>query len=114
MNIDSLMQSTGICQAPELSMDAKVILEEEARSFLDSGGSLTLSDWKELTDHSRVAFLKAKEHRDIDQMCIMAQIMGTRESIVASAYAHIDGGEWLGNATLEDATERLVQKVGFP
>jgi hypothetical protein len=112
MKIDSLMQSTGMCQAPELSMDAKIILEEEARSFLDSGGSLTLSDWKELTDHSRVAFLKAKEHRDLDQMCVFAQVMGVDEVRVASAYASIDGGEWLGNAVLEAKTEELIQKVG--
>ena len=93
MNIDALMQSTGICQAPDLSMEARSILEDEARSFLDSGGVLCLSD--------------------LDQMCIMAQIMGVSETLVASAYAQVDGGEWLGNAVLEAKTEELVRKVGF-
>jgi len=112
MKIDALMQSTGICQSPEITMEAQVVLEEEARSFLDSGGTLSLSDWAALTDHSRVAFLKAKEHRDLDQMCVFARVMGVDEVRVASAYASIDGGEWLGNAVLEAKTEELIQKVG--
>lgn len=74
-------------------------MEEEARHFLEAGGTITLSEWKQLTLQERGCLVSANRKLIAERSLLIATAsegpLGR-----ASVVSEIDGGRTLINETL--------------
>lgn len=85
-------------------------LVREALDFLRAGGRLSASDWAELADVEKDAFVAASRARDGEVALAAARVAEDPAAALAMG-ASADGGEALKLATMRAATSNALRKV---
>lgn len=108
-----LLQASGTLHIDKSPEDYLPILVETADLFLRGGGVLCLTDWLELDDHERAAFVVAG-NRIRSEMQATGGIAVHGSQYAADLMEIADDDEENSNLRLKEIVSKAVDKLGGP
>jgi hypothetical protein len=109
--VSALYRIAGLDPETETTPKLRAVLTEHARLFLQTGGSLSLQEWSDLSDVERAAFVAAGKALDVEQAIRIGQ--ASRGDLAAlRVQAEIDGGRAHDDALLSTAVCATAKALG--
>jgi len=99
--------SFGMDEDTEKSLN---LLADTAESFLRSGGTFTLIDWRHMDNTERAAMISGSRMLEIERIVTLCKCIGNLENTL-KLEAQIDGGENLIASVLQMAADRASEQI---
>lgn len=97
-----LYHSAGIHPSPEPTDEARQLLVAAAVLFARAGGTVSLSEWADLSSLEQEALASARYAADVERAC-MAGLAAQGPAQAAKVYAAVDGGDALAQLVTDAA-----------
>ena len=104
-----LIQAAGLLNIEEVNEDAMAALVENALTFLECGGVLSLDDFKDLNPDQRAAFRQAGRAYATYKAILQADLL-ISPGIYEEAVSSLDEGKTKQEAGLNRVTASMVDK----
>jgi hypothetical protein len=84
MRVDEFTANSGLVDLPEMTDDGRRVLIAKAGAFFEAGGTITLSDWYQMNEETKAAFITARR-------LLSEHVAGSSATPVSAEKPAVDG-----------------------